>query len=437
MHIISEIVMHAQSLTSQRNCKQLVEILEGRVLLSTTVTFGHPISTSLTSLPEIETGGQVANFNGKKDFLLPIAIPVKGSVTDNNGSILLQNKGNNTFSQTSGPVATGGKTFLGVAPIAVGDFNGDHKQDFVYVIRNQLGSASTPLKLLFEMGKGNGTFTAGKTSNVTGSNTRLEPFITTGDFNHDNKLDVAIFVGDGSSSNVFVMYGNGDGTFKTQKLSFTGPSFASNTVQAIFAPDFNNDGKPDLVIFAKNEVSTFLNTGVSNGVAQFKVIEDNVVTRPAGMFDAQSPTPFIADFNGDKKPDLAILSAPVNGSASTNGAMQIFFGTGAGKFTIGPETLNKAFAETNPAVGDFNGDGKQDVATPGGLFLGKGNGTFNAPITTNLPAVQSNQGLPFFSATDINGDGVLDLVAIYTTFNFKTGATTAVTVNVVLAKRSA
>ncbi|MBA3913640.1 MAG: VCBS repeat-containing protein [Acidobacteriales bacterium] len=69
------------------------------------------------------------------------------------------------------------------------------------------------------------------------------------------------------------------------------------------------------------------------------------------------------------------------------------------------------------ATGDFNGDGKMDVANIDygsnlNVALGKGDGTFQAPITQNLAT--SNVFYQAITAGDFNGDGVLD-VAIWTT----------------------
>jgi hypothetical protein len=62
-------------------------------------------------------------------------------------------------------------------------------------------------------------------------------------------------------------------------------------------------------------------------------------------------------------------------------------------------------------TGDFNGDGKIDIAvmnsTDVAVLLGNGDGTFQAPITTSLSG-----GVSQFVAADFNKDGKLDLAVL-------------------------
>lgn len=91
---------------------------------------------------------------------------------------------------------------------------------------------------------------------VTVSQARFGPrSITTGDFNGDGKLDLA--VPNSSSNNVSVRLGKGDGTFKAAMDSTVGqiPGFAATG-------DFNGDTKPDLVVTnLLSEVSLLLGNG--------------------------------------------------------------------------------------------------------------------------------------------------------------------------------
>jgi uncharacterized repeat protein (TIGR01451 family) len=117
----------------------------------------------------------------------------------------------------------------------------------------------------------------------------------------------------------------------------------------------------------------------------------------------------VGDFNGDGKPDIAVANS---GSANVS----VLLGNGDGTFK---DALNSS-AGPLPlalAVGDFNGDHKLDliVISPGdtttstvgvaNLLLGKGDGTFQPPV--KIAAGQS----PFsVAAEDLNGDKKIDLV---------------------------
>jgi hypothetical protein len=77
-----------------------------------------------------------------------------------------------------------------------------------------------------------------------------------------------------------------------------------------------------------------------------------------------------------------------------------------------------SFAPSAIVSGDFNGDGKPDLAVgysnPNDflqassivLLLGNGDGTFQSPVSISLPA-----SVVTVSAGDVNKDGKLDLIA--------------------------
>ena len=119
--------------------------------------------------------------------------------------------------------------------------------------------------------------------------------------------------------------------------------------------------------------------------------------------------PAIGDFNNDGRPDYAV---PANG-----GTVAILLGVGNGTFTNGTAiTTTSPFSPTSVVVGDFNGDGDQDLAVLSAqgigsvnIYLGNGDGTFQA--AKNYPVAASTSSSRLLAVGDFNRDGIQDLVA--------------------------
>jgi hypothetical protein len=154
--------------------------------------------------------------------------------------------------------------------------------------------------------------------------------------------------------------------------------------------DFNGDGKLDLAVVDGRDVQVFLGNG--DGTFQSEVTYS---TAYGGL------SAVTADVNGDGKLDII-----------TDG-VSVLLGNGDGTFTSfgGVSIGRNGFTAINVNLGDFNGDGKLDLAVYSSLngaidiLLGNGNGTFQNPIP-----VATDKYLSSLVMGDFNGDGKLDLV---------------------------
>jgi hypothetical protein len=119
--------------------------------------------------------------------------------------------------------------------------------------------------------------------------------------------------------------------------------------------------------------------------------------------------PAIGDFNHDGHLDFAIGAIVGDFNVATHPYAQVLFGNGKGQFpTAGPALdLNTNFI----AAGDFNRDGKADLASLDGssfqILIGKGDGTFAPAVTYGVGA-----NPVFVLQRDLNGDGKTDLLVV-------------------------
>jgi len=274
-------------------------------------------------------------------------------------------------------LATGGQP----ESVVVADFNGDGIPDIAVA-----NAAGDPLTIL--LGNGDGTFTAAAIPT-----TCSEPVtLAAGDFNGDGKVDLA--VGCQDSFALTILLGNGDGTFQATSVS---PTLAAVPI-AIASGDFNGDGKTDLAVASgySGTVTIFLGNG--DGTFQAVSTSSSVGTEPVSIA--------VADFNGDGKADVAVVSSnEVSGNYFNT--VHILLGNGDGTFTAAANQ-NAGYFGSSIAVGDFNDDGKPDlaVADSGGveILLGNGDGTFTA---SSISVAGADYGS--VAVGDFNGDGVPDL----------------------------
>jgi hypothetical protein len=175
------------------------------------------------------------------------------------------------------------------------------------------------------------------------------------------------------------------------------------TPEGLTVADFNGDGIRDMLcgISAPPVNGLFLYPGRADGSFGAPVLLDS------------DPVfwQVVSDFNRDGFRDILFYDGP--GSV-------LLLGNGGGTFR--PAINVPLTVQPAPSIGDFNGDGKLDLASvictgsPAtcniSVLLGEGNGTFQPPVLTPVSTAGGFSGMIISPAGDWNGDGIPDLILV-------------------------
>lgn len=267
-----------------------------------------------------------------------------------------------------------------------GDFNGDGRAD----VAAFYGYSNGEVSLITWLGQGGGTFGSPLHSWKSTSGWSFSRMtVNSGDFNGDGRDDVAVWYdySDGSDK-LHTFLAKSDGGFATPFSSFQRTDGWTAANMKFATGDFNGDGRDDLGALY----------GYSNGEVKFI----DFPARPDGGFgepvhgwsstswDFQRASVHSGDFDGDGRDDLAAWydygdghDAVIRFTAGTDGAFgnrTEIWNTAAGNYSR---------AQMKIVTGDYNGDGRDDLATLYGYSDGrvkaitwtaKTDGTLNSPL---------------------------------------------------------
>lgn len=295
---------------------------------------------------------------------------------------------------------------LSVTGLLSCDLDGDGKNDII-TANNSISTGTT-----FSVLRNNTVGTAVSFEPKVDFTTEPGPTgVSVGDIDGDGKLDVVIAnYGDGITPGKTVSIFKNTSTIGTisfdGKINLTTGSYTTSSV----VRDLDLDGKPDLAVAYNGELKIFRNT-TSSGVITFG---NSLVLGSGSGFQGSFD---VADIDDDGKADL--LTANQGGSPFITPTLSFFKNTStAGTLSFAApdnSTPNADLFSYRVSANDFDGDGKPDVAVLGGVtnklsfFRNTSSGgVFSLATRIDLATGVDPIG---FSVSDLNGDGKPDILS--------------------------
>lgn len=374
--------------------------------LIVTASGSNPTTTTLTA------SGGPGNYT--------LVATVTGSASVNGaptGTITLEDATNADYDLGTAPlgIGAGGLGFVNFATPATGDDpiflvtgNFDTEYNPYLAVAN---AADNTVSILEE--QPNGSFITTQTI-ATGTDPL---YMAAADFNGDGVTDLAVL--NAGSRDVSILLSNGNGTFSQSTLA---TSYLPTTIAV---GDFNGDGITDLEVtdlyYSPPYIPEFdAYYGKAYPPGSFAPATDPIYPTPSTSIDNgpastnENVAVAVGDFNGDYKPDIAVVE-------QTDDLIGIFLGVGSGFNPSNPgQSLPEGSFNRAPnvpvgnsprsiAAGDFNSDGNEDLAVTNygdntvSILLSNGDGTFT---TSTLSVGKQPIGI---AVGDFNGDGIPDL----------------------------
>ncbi len=398
-------------------------------------------TTTVTATPAAVTAGGVVTLTATVQPAIagtPGAIPKPtGAVTFLDGATVLNSTpaalsptssfASATFAQTFGAVDAKLAAASGLRQLAA-SFTADGETDLI-VYGTPPNTSGLTIQAFVNDGKGGFVTLPVQSLNFAapllpnGASVASAPIAI--DVNGDGKLDLL--------NGISVAYGNGNGTFQ-QPVTLP---FLSTGFVATYAADVNGDGRMDIVAVNtppadggnnQQPVQLAVTVFVNGGSGSFTSVGTFPISAPYSLpfaMDNVFGLSFI-DLNGDGKPELISQTNFVFvGNAASGNTLNVLLNNGDGTFGA-PQPLNAAapvpfnLSAYLVASGDFNGDGKMDLAlgfdtNTGAAYLsilpGNNDGTFGTAISTPLNPTTplSSPLMDGMVAADLNFDGKPDV----------------------------
>ena len=342
-------------------------------------TFEHPPIIPTSADPYLIVAADVNN-DGKQDLIY-----VDGPGYTAHALHVLLGKGDGTFSHAPDISLPAGLC----CSLTVTDVTKDGKADILLS-----GNNATSVEVAVFVGNGDGTFQAPVVTifqpALISNFPAFRSAFAVGDINGDGNADLALL--DSQNGYIYFLLGNSTGHFTP------GTPVMGGTRDAVYLMDLNGDGHLD--ILTTDSIGAGFVVYLGKGDGTFGGYTRYGFTTSGGPF-------LVADVNSDGHPDVFAVEYPGN--------LGYFPGNADGTFgafaSLGPSPSSNQLISVN----DLNGDGILDLTflTPSGLSvsLGKNGPSFSTPLTTitggstSVYSTLSTDPAP----GDFNGDGHIDL----------------------------
>ncbi|HVE45204.1 MAG TPA: S8 family serine peptidase [Acidimicrobiales bacterium] len=276
---------------------------------------------------------------------------------------------------------------------AMGDFTGDGRGDVVMTTSFYDDGEQNDYSVFVFAQLPDGSLGPPTRHRTTGAGTMAA---ASGDVDGDGDADVAV----ATSSGVEVLLQAGGALGAPQVVPFTAPA------SQVEIADVDNDRVADLVVVGSGGVAA--RTRTANGWA------------PPRSLTADSGSELeVGDVSGDGRADLVLIRSECPSTTTCTAGVSSYVQRAGGGFakTHHPTVHGSSPAVNGMAVGDLNGDGRDDIAvTIGGdapssrinTFLQQADGTLGPAQVKAVHSVPQP-----IEAGDVNADGRVDLVTVH------------------------
>lgn len=227
-----------------------------------------------------------------------------------------------------------------------------------------------------------------------------------------------------------IILGDGQGGWRVwQETSFPSGPYDYGDVEVV---DLDGDGLPDLVLGVHQLGVRAL---IAEAPGRFREWGGGLPLprSPADQSRFGTRAVAVADFDGDGRPDIVALgegppsfsrpSAEVLSGGSFGPRLFLNSGDGTWREAAAEERETQVFGDY-VAIGDFNGDGRPDVATANQTYdqndivrLGLGGGRWQ---TSEVESLRPKSFVHAVAAGDLDGDGRDELIVAYMSFELLT-----------------